>query len=213
MSNQTLANLLKEYEKKRIKADLEYEKSKSRFYKLHPEIEKINNELNKTALDISKATLNKDEIKIRNLKKYFNDLKFKKEKLLENIHVPLDAKEPIYECKFCKDTGYVTNYNKTELCNCIKQKIFDIEFNKSNIGNLQKENFDNFDLSLYSDEINEQKYNAKISPKQNILNIKSIAEKFIENFDSPDEKNLLFLGNTGLRKNISIQLYCKRAIR
>ena len=201
MSNQTLNTLLKEYEKKKFKADLAFENARNNFYSLHPDIAKINSELNKTALDISKAILSKDEIKVRDLKKYFNDLKFKKERLLETVHIPEEAKEPIYECMVCKDTGYVTDSNnRTVLCNCIKQKIFDIEFNKSNIGNLEKENFDKFDLSLYSDEINEKKYNAKISPKQNILNIKSIAEKFVENFESPDEKNLLFLGNTGLGK-------------
>ncbi len=86
------------------------------------------------------------------------------------------------------------------LCNCIKQKIFDIDFNKSNIGNLSKENFDNFDLSLYSDEVNEEKYNAKISPRQNIENIKKIALDFIDGFDDPEENNLLFLGSTGLGK-------------
>ena len=86
------------------------------------------------------------------------------------------------------------------LCNCIKQKIFDIDFNKSNIGNLEKENFDTFDLNLYSDNVDVKKYNAKISPRQNILNIKDIAMRFVENFDNPDEKNLLFLGNTGLGK-------------
>ena len=204
MSNSTLNSLLKEYEKKRFKADLAFEEARNNFYKLNPSLSKINSELNKTALDISKAILNKDETTVRNLKKYFNDLKYKKDRLIETIHIPLEAKEPLYECKFCKDTGYVTDSNnKTILCNCIKQKIFDIDFNKSNIGNLEKENFDNFNLNLYSDEINEKKYNAKISPKQNILNIKNIAEKFVNNFENPDEKNLLFLGNTGLRKNFS----------
>lgn len=42
--------------------------------------------------------------------------------------------KPIYECSECKDTGFVTDkYGKSILCNCIKQKIFDIDFNKSNI--------------------------------------------------------------------------------
>ena len=78
--------------------------------------------------------------------------------------------------------------------------MFDIDFNKSNIGNLDKENFDNFNFELYSDEINEQKYNAKVSPRQNIINIKEIAEDFIKGFDDPEENNLLFTGNTGLGK-------------
>lgn len=78
--------------------------------------------------------------------------------------------------------------------------MFDMEFNKSNIGNLEKENFDNFSLDLYSDDIDEQKYKAKISPRQNIQNIKEITLKFIKDFDNADEKNLLFTGNTGLGK-------------
>lgn len=78
--------------------------------------------------------------------------------------------------------------------------MFDLDFNKSNIGNLDKENFDKFSLDLYSDMINEEKYKAKISPKQNIQNIKEIATKFIQGFDNPEEKNLLFTGNTGLGK-------------
>lgn len=108
---------------------------------------------------------------------------------------------PIYECSICNDTGFVgSSDGKSVLCNCIKQKMFDMDFNKSNIGNLKKENFDNFKLDLYSDEINEQKYKAKVSPKQNIQKIKEIALKFIKDFDDPEEKNLLFTGNTGLGK-------------
>ena len=45
-----------------------------------------------------------------------------------------------------------------------------------------------------------QKYNAKISPRKNIENIKNIALKFVQEFDNPEEKNLLFTGNTGLGK-------------
>lgn len=67
-------------------------------------------------------------------------------------------------------------------------------------GNLHKENFDKFDLNLYSNNINEELYNAKISPRQNIKNIKDISLNFIKNFDNPDEKNLLFTGSTGLGK-------------
>ena len=36
--------------------------------------------------------------------------------------------------------------------------------------------------------------------KENIKIIKKICDKFIDNFDNPKEKNLLFTGNTGLGK-------------
>ena len=86
------------------------------------------------------------------------------------------------------------------MCSCIKQKIFDIEYNKSNLGNLEKDNFDNFNINLYSNDVDIDKYSSKISPRQNILNIKKIIDNFIENFDNPEEKNLLFTGDTGLGK-------------
>ena len=86
------------------------------------------------------------------------------------------------------------------MCRCIKQKLFDIEYNKSNIGNLKKDNFKNFNSNLYSNEINEATYSSNISPKDNILNIRKIALSFIKNFENPEEKNLLFTGNTGLGK-------------
>jgi len=44
------------------------------------------------------------------------------------------ALTPLYECSVCEDTGFVKyNDGKSTLCNCIKQKIFNIDFNKSNI--------------------------------------------------------------------------------
>ena len=65
--------------------------------------------------------------------------------------------------------------------------------------NLKKENFNTFDERLYSDEPDLSKYKLNISPRKNILNIKSKSLEFIENFDNPNYKNLLFTGSTGLR--------------
>lgn len=113
----------------------------------------------------------------------------------------------------CKDTGFIQDKNgRSELCNCIKQKMFDIDFNKSNIQNIDKENFDTFKLELYSDEVNEAKYNAKVSPRQNIQNIKDLAIDFINGFDDPEENNLLFTGNTGLGKTFISNCIAKEVL-
>ena len=201
MSDSTLNTLLKEYEKKKLNADMNFERAREDFYNSNPEISELNKKLNSTALEISKAILNNNLELSDKLKSDFNNLKSKKEKLLKSRKIPKDAIKPAYECDICHDTGFITLKNqKTELCNCMKQKIFDIQFNKSNIGNLNKENFDNFNFDVYSDKIDKEKYNANISPRQNILNIKSIALNFIKNFDNPEEKNLLFIGSPGLGK-------------
>ncbi len=85
-----------------------------------------------------------------------------------------------------------------------KQKLLDISFNKSNMSNLDKENFDTFNANLYSDDVDIAKYKFNISPRTNILNIKQKCIEFVENFDNPDSKNLLFTGNTGLRKDFYV---------
>ena len=160
-------------------------------------MQKIDNELQSVAFSTMKNILLTGSSSKINLEKRINELNLEKLKILEALNIKEEDLKPHYECSLCEDTGYINN---TTLCNCIKQKLFDIEYNKSNIGNLDKENFLNFNLELYSDDVDFSKYNSNISPKKNIINIKKIAEKFIFNFDNPEGKNLLFTGNTGLGK-------------
>ena len=202
MNEYTLRNLLREYEKKRISAELDLENRKSVLYKNNPKLEEIENSLNTYALKIAKSIIISNDSS-----KYLLDLKSKIEKLnnekkiiLDSLNIDESFFKPKYECSLCNDTGYMSNGANTVLCNCIKQKLFDIEYNKSNISNLKNNNFSFFDTSLYSTSVNEDLYNSNISPQENILNIKKICINFIENFDNSSEKNLLFTGNTGLGK-------------
>ena len=57
----------------------------------------------------------------------------------------------------------------------------------------------NFSELIFSDEVDLAKYRFNISPRKNISNIKNKCIEFINNFDNPDYKNLLFVGSTGLR--------------
>lgn len=138
MSNPTLNILLKEYAKKKYNADLDFEKNKEEFYNSYPELSKLNKELGYIALEISKAILKNDTNLEKSLKEKFDSLKSKKSSLLACIQIPNGVLEPSYECMICKDTGFITDAQGLSiLCNCIKQKMFDIDFNKSNIRKLR----------------------------------------------------------------------------
>lgn len=200
MPNSTLKDLLKEYEIKRINAELIAEQKRNELYFSNKKLQEIDEKLHKISFSKIKSILNNSDNSTDDLEENINKLKIEKEKILSQLNTSMEDLKPQYECSLCNDTGFITNQNSSELCSCIKQKMFDIEYNKSNLGNLDKDHFGNFNINLYSDEINQEKYNSKISPKTNILNVKNIIDNFIDNFDSPDEKNLLFTGNTGLGK-------------
>jgi len=204
MDNSILNKLLKEYDLKRRNAISDSIQKKNKFLQEHSNILEIENNISMLSLEVAKKiVLANTETKNVILNDYEEKLKLlqnQKNNLLKRYGKKSTDFEPVFECSICNDTGYVFQNKKSVMCSCLKQKIYDIEYNKSNIGNLNKENFSTFDITKYSDEINFEKYKSEISPRENILIIKKICENFINNFDSPNEKNLLFTGNTGLGK-------------
>lgn len=200
MSNEVLNSILKEYEQKKLNAELDLEKRKKSLYEQVPRLEKIEDDLNNYAIMTAKNILNNFDYSISELQKKINILKLEKSEILNELNLPSDYLQPNYSCKICNDTGYIKTDNyKTKMCNCLKQKLLDYSFNKSNMYNLDKENFNNFNENVFSDEVDLSKYKLNISPRKNIINIKNKCMEFVENFDDLNQKNLLFTGGTGLR--------------
>ena len=205
MDNFLLKKLLTEYDSKRIQAINEADIKKQQIYNSIPELQKIENELHSLSINTLKSVLisSKEEKEnyLNNLKVQSNNLIIDKCNILKEHGIKSKDLEPVFDCPICKDTGYVKDSSgQTKLCNCLKQKIFNIQYNKSNIGNLDKENFDTFDFKVYSDKTNFELFNSNISPRENMHKIYDACKNFIKNFDSPEEKNLMFLGPTGLGK-------------
>ena len=201
MANEILNALLKEYEQKKVRAEIAADERKEDLYKKIPRLQTLENEINNSALSTAKDILNKKYTALSSLSDKIDSLKKEKEAILKENHIDTNYLKPQYECPLCKDTGYVQKENyQTEMCSCLKQKLLNISFNKSNMSNLDKENFSTFNELLFSNEANLEKYRFAISPRENMIKIKEKSIEFVQNFDNPDYKNLLFLGNTGLGK-------------
>jgi len=201
MNNSVLNDLLKQYEKIRIKNTYELENRKKELYLSNPKLQEIDNELNSLSINTAKSILqNNSKEYLEDLKLKIENLKTEKQKILKSLGLPKDYLKPFYNCNMCKDTGYVFENGKTSMCNCLKQQIYNIEYNQKNENIIKNQIFDNFNINLFSDEINEKKYNSNISPRENILDIKKAAIDFINNFDNENTKNLIFSGGTGLGK-------------
>lgn len=196
-----IKRLEREYEYKRNEANKIFLAEKKVIYDNNPKLAELDLEIRKTGIQAAKMSLsNNSEEKIitkQNLEKKISDLKMEKEKILKSLNFSL---EPNYSCCKCKDTGYIETSNGSIMCNCMKQKLLNEAYNNSNMYNLKNETFDKLDLSLFSETPNPNLYKSNLSPKENINKIISISKDFINNFESDEQKNLLFTGTTGVGK-------------
>lgn len=142
--------------------------------------------------------------RINEVKEKLENLKMEKAYLLTENNIPLDYLDVKYECSKCKDTGYLPNGDK---CGCLKQALINRAYKMSNINYmLEKENFHTFNINIFPDEKFEEE---NMTPRENMMNILSICEGFVSNFDENNEENLLFYGTTGLGKTFMCNCIAK----
>ena len=159
ISNDILNTILKEFEQKKTKAELDAINRKEKLYLTLPRLQEIEDELNKFAIQTTKNIINGNKEEINLLNEKIEKLKKEKLQILNSKGIDLGYLKPFYECIKCNDTGYITTENnKTEMCNCLKQKLLNVTFNNSNLSNLDKENFRKFNELMYSDEVDIAKY-------------------------------------------------------
>ena len=207
MKESKIREILISYQKKRDKAESDLELRKNDVYSQIPEFKKLDDEISKVGLQLAKLVLqnpsNKENI-ILESKKKMAELKSQKKELLTKYKVPNGYLEIQHDCNICKDKGFLDNGHK---CNCLKQEIINEAYKMSNISRmLEKENFTTLDTSIFSSEKDPE---SNISPQQNMLQIVSICESFILDFDKDNGENLLFYGDTGLGKTFMCNCIAK----
>ena len=178
-------------------------------YEKIPEMKELNNSTGSVAVSRYKESLKSGRLSINDLKNDIDGIKNKKEELLISAGFPKDYMEITYDCKDCKDTGYIDG----KKCHCLQLKIRKLLYAQSNLENiLSKENFENFSFDYYD--------NKTILPGQNMTNaaymegVKRFCEKFADKYfkintsknavdtasDENDRRNIIFSGNTGVGK-------------
>lgn len=208
--------IINEYESRQQAASYRQLLKREEVYKKIPRIEEIDNEIRLAGVKYNKAILlgiEPSDKAIKELLAKIERLNQEKKELLIKHSYPEDYLEPEFQCKQCKDTGFVETPTGTEKCSCYRQQYINHLFKQSNIKVLDVENFSTFNVNFYPDEIDEKKYGIKISPRQNILKIRERALAFIENIDNPQDKNLFFSGPTGVGKTFMINCIASELLK
>lgn len=198
MYEKILRDISNEYEKKRDRKERELEYRKREVYEKIPVIEKIEEEIFKTGLSMTRNLLqnpdNYEEI-ARSAKEKMANLRMEKAILLTEANIDPEYLNMKYDCEVCKDKGYLEN---GERCHCLRQKLVSRSYQMSNIEEVIKlENFSSFDINLFSDE---KIMGEDLSPRENMLDITGVVQNFINTFEERNSVNLLFYGETGLGK-------------
>lgn len=198
MKTKGINKILVEYQQKRDAHKEQLKERKKKLYRKIPRLKAIDNQIRIHSLKTNKFIINNPdniEQEIEKLKTFIGELKKEKAYILTENNIPLDYLTMDYDCKKCKDTGFLESGVK---CKCFKQKIINHYYKMSNLQHkLDTENFQNFNIDIFSDKAIE---GQSKSQKENIKEILSKAEAFAFSFDSPKVNNLLLTGPPGQGK-------------
>lgn len=209
IDNSSYNAIMREYENIRANNRAAQVRRIEEVYEKIPEMKELNNSTGSVAVSRYKESLKSGILSINDLKTDIDSIKNKKEELLCAAGLPKGYMEITYDCKDCKDTGYIDG----KKCHCLKLRIRKLLYAQSNLENiLSKENFENFSFDYYD--------NKTILPGQNMTNaaymegVKRFCEKFADKYfkmngskngvdtasDENDRRNIIFSGNTGVGK-------------
>lgn len=179
--------LWQEYTLRHAEAIWQAEEKRERVYRENPALAEMERELSAIGSRYCMAMVSGGDTAA--LKEEMDRLQAKRDAFLQNIGADFT---PHFQCAKCQDTGMAED----GMCDCFRRELIAENFRRSNLDrSLSHQTFENFDLSLYSNE----PQNGRFSPRENVQMILNLCKDFAKNFEK-QTKNLLFTGATGLGK-------------
>ena len=207
MKGKLLREILREYEAYRIEQQEALKQREEEVMSALPELAELRHSLVASLAQKARSAIlnpksSTDDFKTDNLVK---DIKKKEEAILLKNGYPKDYLTLHYRCPVCKDTGYVGQLIK-EKCNCLIQELVERTYHFSELSNLDKENFNTFDLDVFP---NTPLPNVNMTQKEYMQQMRSMLWEYQEDYPNNKRKNLLFTGKTGLGKTFLLNCLAK----
>ena len=195
------------YEQRREENMCDLERRKQAVFARIPKLEGIDDEIKSLGLKLYKIALNNADVKeeVAKLRSKQKELLELKKALLQENGYNEDELSERFHCSICRDYGVVDG----KTCECYKKLLTEKAYELSNLSaQLTHQSFDTFDLSLYSEDVDDY---YGVSPKEHMQRIVNDCKEFIKDFETTD-KNLLFWGEPGLGKTFLSTCIAKELI-
>lgn len=172
-------------ESRRLKAISDAEAKNMEVAAMSDDIRAIDSELRGVGLLLFKTACNGGDIApIRERNLFLGE---ERKRALKKLGLAEDYTEVKYTCSECSDSGFVD----TRMCKCFREMLIKENIKSSGMGALiEKQSFENFDLSRYKD--NAEEYSKM---KSNL----GFAKNYAEDFDKAPT-TMLLIGSTGTGK-------------
>jgi len=203
-SKRILNKVTNDFQDKRTAAKQQLRQRELEVYGKIPEIEKIDSDLRKLGLELTKKVMGGSNVqesieKIREESQRLNQIKF--EELVRNGYSP-DYLLIKYDCSLCKDEGSVDGV----MCKCFERALKEEAYKYSNLPlMMDSRTFEDFNLELYPDD------NSELSPRKVMNAILEYCREYAAEFGEKNE-NLFLYGGTGLGKTFVSSCIAKEVL-
>jgi DNA replication protein DnaC len=132
----------------------------------------------------------------------------RRRQLLAAHGFPEDYLDPVYTCPDCHDTGW----QGAKHCHCFDREVISLFYTQSGLSDiLLKENFDTFDLSLYREDLIDERSGK--SSRQIMTSALSACKRFAQGYGNGKQMDdLLLTGKAGLGKTFLTHCIAKELI-
>jgi len=129
-------------------------------------------------------------------------------RVLTGYGLPADYLDPVYECPLCHDRGEV-GAPPRQWCSCFRQQLVRLLCSDEGMAALQVENFETFDETRFPEEPLPGK---QVSQRAHILALRSVCDRYANEFPHNAQRNLLFSGTSGLGKSFLMNCIAHRVL-
>lgn len=141
--------------------------------------------------------------------------------LLKENGFPEDWLDPVYQCRECRDTGYVGEPVR-EMCQCMRRAFYRRLYREVGLNEQSEQSFQTFDLSVFPEKeiVLEERDEAGTVTKEaqgytqreNMQVIRSICEEYAEQYPDARTKDMLLMGQSGLGKTFLMHAMARRLL-